>query len=165
MESLPLFRIGKRETRHLLVRASKEQQSGRWRVSTFNDLPTAMLFRPNDEHEGSLHYMFFPSPAGQLFHYHPAARYLLLIGDIDIHIDYSFAEENEDPSLSAQHLLIPSHTFTAVRFRPRLWHRFETKDNQGLGVLAFSFHGNDHVDDLSTVSDDLMEEVTIFWRG
>ena len=164
MESLTLFQLGTRETRHILVRALKAQRSGRWRLSTFNNLPTAMLFRPNSDHEGSFHYMFFPTPAGQRFHYHPGARYLILIGDVETHVDYSYAPTNEDPKLSSQRIVIPSHTFQVIRFKPCLWHRFETNDNDGLGVVAFSFHGKDDVAD-GSISDNLMEEVTFFWES
>ena len=163
MESICLFQVGTRETKHLLAKALKEQENGPWRLSTFNNLPTAMLFRPNEEHEGSLHYMFFPPSASQQFHYHPSARYLLLLGDVDVHIHYSYASKDENPNLSAENILIPRYMFTAIRFNACLWHRFETKSESGSGVIAFSFHGNDYVGDTSAVADNLMEEVTFFW--
>jgi hypothetical protein len=165
MESLQLFRLARQQTKHLLSKALREHSEGRWRLSTFNDLPTAMLFRPNEEHEGSLHYMFFPASASQKFHYHPSARYLILIGDIDVHIHYSYADTNENPNLSESRILLPSYTLNAVRFRPNLWHRFETMGEEGLGVIAFSFHGDDNVNNTSEISDSLMEEITFFWEG
>jgi len=164
METISIFHVNEDTVGQLLSTALAEQCNSAWGMSTFNGLPTAMLFRPNSEMEGSFHYMFFPSSAQQRFHYHPGSRYLVLLGDVDIHVHYSNVGKEECPYNDMNCIILPKHTLCVVRFKPYLWHRFETKDERGTGVMAFSFHGDDQLEDTENITDDLMEELTTFWE-
>ena len=133
-------------------------------LTTFSGFPTAMLFRPTVTQPGSLHYMFFPAKARQDFHYHPGGRYILLVGDVDVHVHHSTAAVNVDPRAEEQKLVVPAGTFAAIRMPAEMWHCFETKSDTGAGVFAITFHDDDEVDP-NAVDDDLMEEATFYWRG
>lgn len=146
-----------------LLRALRNAQDTNSQLTTFNNLPTAMLFAPTAQYGASLHYMFFPAIARQRFHYHPRPRYLLLLGDTSVHVHYSAVPVTANPHQSARTLTIPPFVLSALRFEGNFWHAFETTGDAAIGVVAFSFHDNDQVTDLSTVSDHLMEELTTFW--
>lgn len=123
-----------------------------------------MLFRPTVVQPGSLHYMFFPPKARQDFHYHPGGRYILLVGDVDMHVHHSPAAVDVDPQIAEEKLVVPAGTFAAIRMPPEMWHCFETDSDIGSGVFAITFHDDDEVDP-GAVDDDLMEEATFYWRG
>lgn len=133
-------------------------------MTSFNGFPTAMLLRPTAEQPGSLHYMFFPARASQEFHRHPGGRYILLVGDVPMHVHYSEAPPKENPADSCETLVIPARTFAGIRMPPEMWHRFETSSETGAGVFAITFHDDDEVDP-TAVQDDLMEEATFYWPG
>jgi hypothetical protein len=164
MEISRLFRVPLPTIRTLMrnARASEAEIPG---MTTFSGFPTAMIFAPSNSLAGSLHYMFFPTPAEQRAHRHPGDRYLLLLGDVDVHIAHcSFVSGEDDPRSRLETLVLKRGWLHAVRFPANHWHQFATVDPSGSGVLAFSFHGDDHID-LDQVSTGLMEELTFFLPG
>jgi hypothetical protein len=164
IQAFELFSVGSDVTQALLTSAASAHNKPEWHLSTFSGFPTAMLLRPDRTYPGSLHYMFFPARACQEFHYHPGERYLVLIGDVDMHVHNSGVGQREDPTETPETLVVPANTLVAVRFPAYFWHSFETKSDFGLGVLALTFHNDDEIDALSPVADDLMEDRTIYWQ-
>jgi hypothetical protein len=163
MESFLLFAVEESAAAAFLRRARDAHGGGRLNLSTFDKNPTAMLFRPAAKMKGSLHYMFFPAPAAQRFHRHPGERYLLLLGDVDMHARYSLVGPNENPHLENTEIIIPRFHFAALRFPAEMWHQFETRNDGGTGVFAVSIHGDDGQDAPGSVGEGLMEELTTFW--
>jgi len=164
LQSFELFSVEQDVAAALLAEAQSAHERPEWHLTTFSGFPAAMLFRPDTTHVGSLHYMFFPPQACQRFHYHPGGRYVVLLGDVDMHIHYSTVDCESNPLDAAETLVVPALTFAAVRFPAFFWHCFETKSESGSGVLALAFHDDDQVDDdAPPVDDDLMEEQTVYW--
>ena len=161
MEFLSIFNIGEEPATAVVKAARQQQNSGNLTLSSFGNLPAAMLFAPNEQIRGSLHYMFFPPGKSQQFHYHPGDRYLVLVGDIDIRIKYSLAGPNDDPLLEAQEIVAPKNHICAMRFAANTWHMFSTLQEAGNGVVAFSFHGDDEISG-DNLPGNLMEELTVF---
>src|SRR2546423_896676 len=100
-------------------------------MTAFDGFPTAMIFPPPRPFLGSLHYMFFPPRAKQQFHHHPGVRYLVLLGDVPMHVHHSAADTTEDPHLMEAVLTLPPHTLNAVRFPACFWHSFRTASDTG----------------------------------
>lgn len=165
IEIFTLFSVGPEAVRPLLVAAESSHEREDWALTAFNGFPTAMVFRPDDVHSGSMHYMFFPARGRQEFHHHPGARCVVLLGDVDMHIHFSTADRDANPESTAQTRTVPALTLTAVRFAPHLWHSFETAGDDGVGVLGLTFHDNDDVADLPAITDALMEDRTVYWSS
>jgi hypothetical protein len=163
IEISTLFSVGLEAVRPLLLAAERSHEREDWALTAFSGFPTAMVFRPDEVHSGSMHYMFFPAKGRQEFHHHPGARCVVLLGDVDMHIHFSTADHDANPESTAQTRTVPALTLTAVRFAPFLWHRFEAAGDAGVGVLGFTFHDDDGVADLPTVTDELMEDLTVYW--
>ena len=163
-ESLGFMQLGSAGIGGLLDACDAAHSSPSMPLTTFNGFPTAMLLRPTAEQPGSMHYMFFPARARQEFHYHPGGRYILLIGDVDMHVHHSGVGVAEDPTEAPETLVVNAGTFAAIRMKAETWHCFETKSDSGRGVFAITFHDDDEMDP-SAVGDDLMEEATFYWRA
>ena len=165
IEIFTLFSVGLEAVRSLLIAAERSHERKDWALTAFNGFPTAMLFRPGEVHSGSMHYMFFPARGRQKFHYHPGARCVVLLGDVDMRIRFSTADRDANPESTAQTRTVPALTLTAVRFAPFLWHCFETADDAGVGVLGLTFHDDDGVTDPPDITDELMEDLTVYWSN
>jgi hypothetical protein len=167
IELFPLFSVELEAVRPMLAAAERSHRRNDWALTAFSGFPTAMVFRPDEVHAGSMHYMFFPAAGRQRFHHHPGARCVVLLGDVDMHIHYSTATRDSDPEQSADTVVAPALTLTAVRFPPFFWHCFETCGRNGTGVLGLTFHDNDRVgvEQAPAVTDDLMEDRTVYWSS
>ncbi len=145
-----------------LIKSTKQDIKTMEGLTSFNSLPTAMLFKPEEPFEGSLHFMYFPADASQLIHWHPSDRYLILLGDVEVYIAHSTSEISENPNDNLKKTVIPAYNLSCVRFPGQYWHSFSTSDQQGLGVIAFSFHNADYLND-DGIPENLMEELTVYW--
>ena len=163
VEVLRLMRISDSASESLAVQARAVGESGELPLAAFDGFPTAMLLSPGPEFAGSLHYMFFPRGAAQGFHHHPSPRYLVVVGDAELHVHYSDAAVDEDPRPTEQLLVVPAGELTVLRLTTRLWHRFSTPTNHGNGVLALTFHEDDGISDATDVVAQLMERETTFF--
>ncbi len=132
------------------------------RRSTFSDLPTSVIYSPESAFPASMHCMYFPPGREQRFHWHPGGRHLIIMGDIAIDIDHSSKGLDDDPSEEYSTLTLDRLALHVVRFSAHTWHRFRTAGGSGAGVVAFSFHDRD---DLVSGGDNLMEELTEFFRS
>lgn len=165
MEITSLFSLPADAVAAVLASVEDTNADGSLPLVTFDGFPTAMLFRPNEQFTGSLHYMFFPAEATQAFHYHPTSRYLLVLGDVDLTVLHSPSGPDANPNAHAIRAVIPAYSLTILRFPGQYWHSFRTAQPSGRGVMAFTFHENDEVADVSNVRDTLMEQETTFWQA
>jgi hypothetical protein len=163
METITLFDLDRLLTKDLLERVRRAEKQPSWRTVAFEGYPTAMLLRPCEEDSGSFHYMFFPATAAQRFHYHPSVRYLLIASDVPVEVQHSSAATDTDPRPASQWTTLPPYSLNVARIPTHHWHRFVTEDETGTGAVAFSIHGDDGIP-LDAISDDLMTEVTIFFK-
>jgi len=132
-------------------------------LTTFSDLPTLMLLQPKENLQSSFHYMHFPPNKKQIFHYHPSARYLLVLGDVDMHIHYNKCDLDSNPYNDFTTLTLPAFTLGIVRYEANVWHYFESsKGENKRGIVAFTFHDQD---DIEEIHDNLMEELTFFYKS
>lgn len=161
MEHQELFTFSATTVRSM-IRSARKSIGKLPGLSSFNELPAAMIFPPAARHSGSLHVMYFPTPCGQRFHYHPGDRCLLLVGDVEVRVQHSEAGVESNPQPSSNTLHLRPLVLHSVRFPAFLWHRFSTVSETGSGVLAFSFHGDDQIEETEVVSPNLMEELTVF---
>lgn len=164
LETVDLFSLEPSAVEKFLARAELSHAFGAFPMAAFDGFPTAMLFPPMRPFLGSLHYMFFPPRAEQQFHHHPGVRYLVLLGDVAMHVHYSRSDVAEDPHLEEEVVTLHPHTLTAVRFPSRFWHSFRTASDTGRGVMAFSFHEDDDMPPGTVAQAALMEEETTFWE-
>lgn len=165
IETFTLFSVELETVRLLLMAAKSSHERKDWTLTAFSGFPTAMVFRPDEMHSGSMHYMFFPAKGRQEFHYHPGSRCLVLLGDVDMRIHFSTAACDSNPQATAQTAVVPALTLTAIRFPPFLWHCFETTGDIGTGVLGLTFHDDDCIRDTLAITDELMEDRTVYWSS
>lgn len=163
MEIKKLFDLDRQLTVELLQRARKADNQPSWRTVEFEGYPTAMLLRPCEEDPGSLHYMFFPATAAQRFHYHPSVRFILIVGDVPVKVQHSAASIDADPRPVSEWTTFTPFSLNVARIPAHHWHRFVTEGGSDNGALAFTIHGDDEIP-LDAIKDDLMTEVTIFFR-
>lgn len=163
IETFQLFSVEREAVAQLLTAAKHAHERDDWSLTAFSGFPTAMLFAPSEAHAGSLHYMFFPVAAKQRLHRHPGSRCIVMLGDVELLVHYGDADADADPVTAT--VTVPAMTLTALRLPPFLWHAFETRSRDGIGVLAVTFHEDDGVADPSAVGADLMESQTVYWSG
>lgn len=165
LEIFTLFSVELETVRPMLAAAERSHEREDWTLTAFSGFPTAMVFRPDGVHTGSMHYMFFPASGRQRFHHHPGARCIVLLGDVDMRVHFSTAPRDADPEATAETAIVPALTLTAIRFAPFLWHCFETTGDAGVGVLGLTFHDDDRVGHPSAITDELMEDQTVYWSS
>lgn len=124
--------------------------------------PTRMLFAPESGFPASLHYMFFARGSRQQFHWHPGGRHLVILGDTALTIRTNPCDTRVNPYDSPVVHAIAPYTLAAIRLAGHTWHEFSACDEDGTGIVAFSFHD---CDDLVSTSPTLMDELTTFWDG